>query len=528
MDPNLSTGDRFALGAGQLVGTLAALESLRTPGGFGRFLLSRATAAQEPDTRLALAQSPFLTGFLGYGGTRLPVSHPGEAEYAGLPPSAGVQVLGPSPTFGGLPTPAQPTQFAPSLPVLGPTGRTQLAQASLQESQAGIQQLHSAILAKLAQGQPLTPQEATVARALKLSQPTTAEQLAEVEAFRQAYPKPAGMLESLTFAPGRGASVSYREPQPLLGGVDPAFLAQFGIVPPAAPAAAPTPAPAAPAPGTEAAPPGAPPAVALPKGFVPYDPNAADLDEPLDATVGYPSPAFPPDADVAYREGISAAAGGPGPRLGPGWRPGQAPAPGVGIPIAAPAAAPPVAAPAAAPNLRVKGVTLGPRGVQGVTLAPPGGGKEDFTIAARAKALQVLTTAKGAITRLRDRGVLTDDVLPSTVGRNRLYLEAAARGRTPSGGNVDDQTQKDATFLLRNLASTVPALARGFGEQRTNIQEEQRLRDALSFNFVPASMAESVIDNYIALFQPEGAATTTTTTTLPPMGRFLGFRPAGR
>lgn len=93
---------------GQVVGVLAALESLRAPGGLSTFFANRAAAVSDPDVRAALEGSPFTAGFYGVGGRdyepfTVPAGFPGGPRIPGAQPGDRV-----------------PGGFRPALPPLGP------------------------------------------------------------------------------------------------------------------------------------------------------------------------------------------------------------------------------------------------------------------------------------------------------------------------------------------------------------------------------------------------------------------------
>lgn len=270
-----------------------------------------------------------------------------------------------------------------------------------------------------------------------------------------------------------------------------AILGGGGQAPPqAAPEPQPTP--------TEA--PAQPEPFQLPPGFVPFEgsPAVAQPTAPqapataqAEPRIGYPSPAFtegpsivknPQTMDQFERTQPTIAQGRPVVDT-----PGAAP---VQMAQAAPAAAPPGLAPT--PVTRSTTTVKLARGItQSITReAPKASTKEDFSQLAAKRVLPLISRATQAIDNLTQKGVLRDDYIGIIGNRARLEYES----RKP---NADP----DAVFLLRNLKSAVPLLARGFGEQRTNIQEEKRLADAFSFNFMSASAARSILDNYRDLFE---------------------------
>lgn len=469
------------------------LNSLNTPGGFQQFLARSAQAGTDPGLRSALGQSPFLSGAFGYPVHATPVSAPLPSGEAGPPAPTGQTAL--MPHFGPLPPETQlKGELAESekryFEGLTPEQRQGVVQAQLGGGPTPEQLQQYRALAgpgtrvtvpgpggiRMAFGQP---------SGAKDTFPMTPEGVQEGQSTLEALSR-LGVRADLVPLPSQGVYRLVRGTQPPGGVVaSPADVSRFAP-PAAAPAAAPSP---------SAPPPTPSPAAPLPPGVVPpdqVDMNApagtfpAPTPAPTQAKVGYPSPAFGPTPTVATTTTT----------LPPQRTPASAPA-----------------APTLRPGERVT-IKEAP-GITRTMSGPPAASaaKADFSAQAAQKSLRVLTRAKEAIGRLRQAGILTDDPIWGSIGYNRARLEYAARA---SGS--DKQTREDALFLLRNLQSTVPTLARGFGEQRTNVQEEQRIREALSFNFAPASMAEGVIDNYIALFQQNAPAG-------PGGARILGVRP---
>lgn len=110
--------------------------------------------------------------------------------------------------------------------------------------------------------------------------------------------------------------------------------------------------------------------------------------------------------------------------------------------------------------------------------AQKGAEKTDFSGRAAVAALPTIQDAKASIQRLRAQGILTDDPLWGNLGANRLKLLWAA--------NVD--ANPDAVNLGLFLL-WVPQIARALGEQRTNVLQEQRLREGLQVGSVPGKTA---------------------------------------
>lgn len=130
-------GFQNALGYG--VGTLAALESLRSPGGLGRFLTGEIAARENPNVRASLIGSPFSSGFLFTGGSPQALS----LGPAGAGPSAPRRV------------------FTPNLPPLAPEEQAKQAIAAT-ETEALAQATPGQRLAagRSSLGIPPTPEEA--------------------------------------------------------------------------------------------------------------------------------------------------------------------------------------------------------------------------------------------------------------------------------------------------------------------------------------------------------------------------------
>lgn len=100
--------------------------------------------------------------------------------------------------------------------------------------------------------------------------------------------------------------------------------------------------------------------------------------------------------------------------------------------------------------------------------------------------IKVLQRAKIAVNNLKQRGILTDDLVQVGTGVQYAKFMKAWYDGDP-----------DAVFLMSNLRAAVPQLARGAGETRPTVQEEQRLAQTLFFGAVPAQTALSLLDNYI-------------------------------
>jgi len=122
-------GDIGLQGLGTLVRILDLAASAKR-GNIGGSLLQQAMASQDPNARAAIEQSPFLAGFTGNYGGRVPVQgSPEELLRAGSPNlPQGVQLLGEGQTPQSL-----GTRFRADLPPLNP-----LAQAQLELEQAKV------------------------------------------------------------------------------------------------------------------------------------------------------------------------------------------------------------------------------------------------------------------------------------------------------------------------------------------------------------------------------------------------------
>lgn len=66
----------FQSALGNVLNVVGALDSLRTPGGLGRYFLAQNAALADPAIRSAIENSPFRAGTLGLGGTTLPPVSP--------------------------------------------------------------------------------------------------------------------------------------------------------------------------------------------------------------------------------------------------------------------------------------------------------------------------------------------------------------------------------------------------------------------------------------------------------------------
>jgi Phage tail lysozyme len=150
-------GGMLANVAGRGLGALAALESLRSPGGLASFMLQRQRFLTDPSLRESLVGSPFTSGFYQIGGERV---SPGQQLVA-----APAEFMGPTiPTAAG---PAElgrlPARWMPSLPPLGPAEF--LKTATEREVMAGLQSGDPARVAqaKMALKIPLTAEEQAIA-----------------------------------------------------------------------------------------------------------------------------------------------------------------------------------------------------------------------------------------------------------------------------------------------------------------------------------------------------------------------------
>jgi len=121
-----------AEGLGRAVGVIAALDSLRSPGGLSRYLANRQQLLADPDVRASLIGAPFSAGVLGIGTEPLPqapevVGPPTEAAARGVQPTDPNQVA----TFDlfrqqGV----SPGTLVPNLPPLSPQRQLQQLVAS--------------------------------------------------------------------------------------------------------------------------------------------------------------------------------------------------------------------------------------------------------------------------------------------------------------------------------------------------------------------------------------------------------------
>lgn len=431
------------------------------------YLANRAQLGQDAASRQQIGQSPFFAGLAGYGMPGVDVAniHSGYGNEG--------QIIN-----------------SKNLPPL--TAQTQAEQAkAIREAQ--LQNLTPEQAAKMAEqarvGQPGGPSRLTI--------PT----MAGNETFGGSVPalefptaeaaQSAGKSAGLVPVPTNRNTFVLRPParQAAQGTASAEDLQALGLAP--APAQAPQQpqeAPAAPQGGEEA--PSQP--FTLPPGFTPFEgapavaaPQApAPAEAPADqARVGFPSPAFvdQPAPSVVQNPQSIAQFEARTPRAG------QAPMAQMAAPQAPAAVGPPPLAPGYRVTAKIApGVTVSR---SGPPQKPP-----DFSELASKRAIPLIDGAIKAIDNLTQKGVLTDDYTGIALNRARLEYQA----RKP-------KADPDAVFLIRNLRSAVPLLARGFGEQRTNQREEQRLSDALSFNLMSASAARDILTNYKTLFQT-GAA----------------------
>lgn len=102
-------GSTLSQGLGNVVGVLAALESLRRPGGISDYFANRLTAQTDPDIRAGFVDHPFMAGIYGVGGSPVPIAR----DMPGGGP-------------GQMAVPSQPDPvrtFMPDLPPLGEVAR---------------------------------------------------------------------------------------------------------------------------------------------------------------------------------------------------------------------------------------------------------------------------------------------------------------------------------------------------------------------------------------------------------------------